>query len=83
MVFSFMFKKKCVMDKSVSSYVFSRVQKKRTFNEQKKLLDTRLQHKEIELDTYERSKDILEIEYYKKQLEEWEKVQTKFQNHFT
>lgn len=79
-MFSFMFKKKWVIDKSVHNYIRSRVKKNRDFQEQKKLLDTQLQNKKIELDTYERLKDILETEYYKTQIEELTKIQTKFQN---
>ncbi len=65
------------MDKFVRNYIHSRVKKKRAFDEQKKLLDIQLRDKEIELNTYERLKDILETEYYKQQQEEWAKVQDK------
>jgi hypothetical protein len=76
-----MFKTKMAMDKSVRNYIRSRVEKKRAFKEQKKLLDAQLRAKKIELDTFERLNDILETEYYKQQVEEWAKLEDKIHNH--
>jgi hypothetical protein len=75
-----MLKKKWVMEKSVRNYIRSRIEKKRAFEEQKKLLDAQLQNKEIELDTYKRLNYILEAEFYKQQQEEWAKVENKIHN---
>lgn len=79
-MFSFMFKKKWVMNKSIRNYIRSRVEKKRAFEKQKTLLETQLRDKEIELEIYERLKDILEAKYYKQQQEEWTEIQNNFQN---
>ena len=75
-----MLKKKWVMEKSVRNYIRSRIEKKRAFEEQKKLLDVQLQNKEIELDTYKRLNYILEAKFYKQQQEEWAKVENKIHN---
>ena len=74
------FGKKRKMRNLIKNYVNFRVKERRTFNEQLKRLDAKLQDKEIEHDTYERLKEVLEAKYYQEQQEEWTKVQGKFFN---
>jgi hypothetical protein len=80
MGFSLPFGKKRKIRKLIEKYLKDNVREERTFNEQRKRLDSQLDDRQIDQQIYERYRVILEKQYYQKQKKEWVKVKNKFQN---
>jgi transposase len=80
MGFGSAFSKKAKMQKLIGNYVKRRIKERTAFNQQIKWLDTQLNDKQIDQDTYERFRQILEIKDLEKQQEGWSKIQNKFRN---
>jgi hypothetical protein len=82
MGFSLPFGKKAKMQKLVGNYMGLRVKEKAAFNKQVEWLKVQLGDKQIDKQTYERLKEILEMQYYQRQAKEWVNVESKFCNPF-
>ena len=80
MGFGLFVNKKTKMRRLIKNYVKLRIKEKKTFDQQIKLLEAQLIDKQIENQTFERLKDVLESQYYQKQQEQWVGVENKFQN---
>ncbi len=80
MGFGSAFSKKAKMQKLIGNYVKRRIKERTAFTQQIKWLDTQLYDKQIDQDTYERFREILEIKDLEKQQEGWSKIQNKFRN---
>jgi hypothetical protein len=80
MGFSIAFGKKRKMRKLIGNFVKGRLKEKTAFNQQMKRLDTQLHDKQIQKETHKQLVEILEMQYYQKQQEQWTKIKNKFQN---
>jgi hypothetical protein len=80
MGFSLPFGKKRKMRKLMENYFRNRNREKIAFDEQKRRLNSLLNEKQIEQQTYKRFRAILETQYHQKKREDWTKVHNKFQN---
>jgi hypothetical protein len=80
MGFGFSFGKKGKMRKLIGNYVKGRLKEKTAFDKQMMWLETQLNDKQIRKETYKQLVEILEMQYYQKQQEQWTKIKDKFQN---
>ena len=78
MGFKLNFWKKKKVEKSIRAYMASRVKEKRSFQEQLKRLEFQFQNKRLDRFTYERMRDVLEINFIQQQ----EESRTHLQNTF-
>ena len=78
MGFHFAFWKKQKIGKLIGSYVNNRVKENIAFDEQLKRLDSQLQEKTIDQQTYDRLRDILEVKF----IQQHEDARTSIQNIF-
>jgi hypothetical protein len=69
-----MFFKKIKTKKLIGNYVKLRIKEKKTYNQQIKTLEAQLGNNEIEKQTFERFREVLERQYYQKQQQEWDRV---------
>ena len=74
------FGKERKIQKLIRNYIKDRAREKRAFNEQIKRLDAQFDDEQINWQTYERFRMILENQYYQRQEEEWAKTRNNFQN---
>lgn len=74
----FSFGKKKKMGKSIRAYVTGRVKEKRAFEEQLGRLEVQLRNEILDQFTYERMKDILEVNFVQHQEESREHMQNTF-----
>ncbi len=72
--FSFVFGKKKKIGKSIRTYVGDRVKEKRAFEQQVKGLEIQLRNKTVDQDTYNRLRDILEINFVQRREEALEQL---------
>jgi ribosome-associated translation inhibitor RaiA len=73
MGFNFSFGKKKKIGKSIRTYVADRVKEKRSFEKQLERLEAQLQNETVDQDTYERFRDVLEINFVKQREEALER----------
>lgn len=78
MGFHVVFGKKKKIGKSIRTYVKSRVNEKRAFEEQLERLEAQLENKTLDQFTYERMREILEINF----IQQREEARTYMQNTF-
>lgn len=78
MGFKLGFWKKKKMEKSIRAYMISRVRETRSFQEQLKRLEFQLQNKTLDRFTYERMRDVLEINFVQQQEESRAHLQNTF-----
>ena len=78
MGFGVLFGKSNKTVKQVQKYLQERIKEKQALNEQIKRLDTQLQNNSIDQYTYERLRDVLEINFIKQREEALEKAQLKY-----
>jgi hypothetical protein len=77
---SFPFGKKARMQKLVGHYMKFRIKQNTAFKKQIELLDAQLASEQIDTQSYKRLTEVLEMQYYQKQAEEWTRVKSKFNN---
>ncbi|UCH32461.1 MAG: hypothetical protein JSV05_03535 [Candidatus Bathyarchaeota archaeon] len=65
--------KKKKIGKSIRDYVADRVKEKRSFEKQLERLEAELQNETVDQDTYERFRDVLEINFVKQREEKLER----------
>ncbi len=78
MGFKLSFWKKKKIEKSIRAYMTSRVKETRSFQEQLKRLEFQLQNKTLDRFTYERMRDVLEINFVQQQEESRAHLQNTF-----
>lgn len=77
MLLGFGFRKRDNSIKIIRNYIKHRAREKHFLNEQIKILETQLQNGSIDEDTYERSRDIIEIQFLIQRDERLQKAFTK------
>ncbi len=83
MGFNFGFGKKKKLKKSIRTYVADRAKEKRAFEQQLERLEAQLQNKTLDPDTYERMREILEINFIQQREEARVYIQNTFLNTLT